>query len=128
MSLAAEADHRKGSAEADLRILRLVEAVRKLVREELIPAEEQVEETDQIPEHLIDRLKSLGLFGMAIPQAYGGLGLNMEQEVRVVFELGYAAPAFRSSLGSNNGIGSLGIVTEGTEEQRHKYLPRIASG
>ena len=102
--------------------------IRRFVRIELIPAESQVEEDDQVPNRLIETMRSLGLFGFSLPEAYGGLGFSMYEEVRLVFELCYAAPAFRSCLGGNNGIGSLGIVIDGTEEQRRKYLPRFASG
>jgi acyl-CoA dehydrogenase len=73
-------------------------------------------------------MRELGLYGLSIPESYGGLGLNMEEEVRVVFELGYTSPAFRSAVGTNIGIGSQAIVIDGTEEQRHHYLPRLASG
>ena len=66
--------------------------------------------------------------GFRIPESYGGLGLNMAEEVRVVFELGYTSPAFRSAVGTNIGIGSQAIVLDGTDEQRRYYLPRLASG
>jgi len=103
-------------------------AVRRFAREVLIPAEPQVEETDDIPQPIIDQLKALGLFGMTIPEEYGGLGLSMYEEARVVFEIGYASPVFRSYFGTSNGVGTLGILIEGTEEQRRRYLPRIAAG
>ena len=106
----------------------LASAVRRFVREELLPAEPQVEEDDDIPEHIIGQLKSLGLFGMTIPEEYGGLGLSMYEEARVVFEIGYASPVFRSYFGTSNGVGTLGILIDGTEEQRRQYLPRIATG
>ncbi len=109
-------------------IEQFAEEVRRFVRAELIPAEAQVEEEDRIPDRLIAMLKGLGLFGMTIPETYGGLGFSMYEEVRVVFELCYASPAFRSCVGTNNGIGSLGILIDGTEEQRRHYLPSIASG
>ena len=109
-------------------IEQFAEQVRRLVREELIPVEAQVEQEDTIPERLIAMLRDLGLFGMTIPEQYGGLGFSMYEEVRVVFELCYASPSFRSCVGTNNGIGSLGIMLDGTEEQRRQYLPRIASG
>src|SRR5690242_9907398 len=79
-----------------------LEEIRRFVRQELIPAEAQVEEEDEIPGALIATMKALGLFGMSIPETYGGLGFSMYEEVRAVFELCYAAPAFRSALGSNN--------------------------
>ena len=106
----------------------LADAVRRFVREKLVPAEPQVEEEDRIPESIIAQLKELGLFGMSIPEAYGGLGLSMYGEARVVFEIGYASPVFRSYFGTSNGVGTLGILIDGTEEQRRRYLPRIAKG
>ena len=105
-----------------------LEQVRRFVLAELLPAEQQVEEQDHIPERILALMKELGLFGISIPEDYGGLGFSMYEEVRVVFELCYASPAFRSALGSNNGIGSLGILIDGTEEQKRHYLPKIASG
>ena len=65
---------------------------------------------------------------MTIPEAQGGLGLSMSEEVQVLFELCQTSPAFRSVHGTNNGIGSQGIVIDGTEEQKRKYLPSLASG
>ena len=106
----------------------LTAAVRRFAREELIPAEAQVEEDDDIPETIVRQLKQLGVFGMTIPREYGGLGLTMYEEVRVVFEIGYASPVFRSYFGTSNGVGTLGIIIDGTEEQRRRYLPKIATG
>ena len=73
-------------------------------------------------------MREMGLFGLAVPEEYGGLGLTMEEEVRVSMELCQASPAFRSIAGTNNGIGSQGIVIDGTEEQKRRYLPPMASG
>jgi acyl-CoA dehydrogenase len=81
-----------------------------------------------VPPALIDEMRRLGLFGLTIPEGYGGLGLSMSEEVEVLFELCQTSPAFRSVHGTNNGIGSQGIVIDGTEEQKRKYLPRLASG
>lgn len=106
----------------------MIDQTRRLVREELIPAEEWVEDHDEIPDHIISRLKQLGYFGMTIPEPYGGLGLSMYEEARIVCEIGYASPVFRSYFGTSNGVGTLGIIIDGTEEQRRKYLPRIATG
>ena len=102
--------------------------VQRFVREELLPAEAQVEEDDDIPPGIISKLKQLGFFGMTIPERYGGLGLSMFDEAQVVFEIGYASPVFRSYFGTSNGVGTLGILSDGTEAQRQRYLPRIASG
>lgn len=106
----------------------LLETVRRFVAERLIPREEEVVETNAIPADVVAEMKELGLFGLSIAEEYGGLGLTMEEEVRVVFELGRASPAFRSVVGTNVGIGSQAIVIAGTPEQKAKYLPALASG
>jgi len=106
----------------------LLDAVRRFVRERLIPAEEAVVETDEIPADIVSDMKELGLFGMSIPEEYGGLGLTMEEEALTVIELCMASPAFRSVIGTTVGIGSQGIVMDGTEEQKRAWLPRLASG
>jgi acyl-CoA dehydrogenase len=114
---------------ADREVLNsMVEQTRRFVRQDLIPAEEWVEEHDEIPAQLIGKMKELGFFGMTIPEQYGGLGLSMYEEVCVVAEIGYASPVFRSYFGTSNGVGTLGMLIDGTEEQRQKYLPRIARG
>ena len=106
----------------------LIESVARFVRDKLVPAEGIVAETDEIPAELIHDMRELGLFGLAIPEEFGGLGLTMEEEVRVAFELAWTSPAFRSLIGTNNGIGSQGLIIDGTYEQKEKYLPRLASG
>jgi acyl-CoA dehydrogenase len=68
------------------------------------------------------------LFGLSIPEEYGGIGLSMAQECEVAYELGQTALAFRSVAGTNIGIGSQGILMDGTPEQKAQYLPKIASG
>jgi acyl-CoA dehydrogenase len=106
----------------------LLESVARFVRERLVPNEAQVADDDAIPHVIIGEMKALGLFGLSIPVEHGGIGLTMEEEVRVAFELGRTSPAFRSLIGTNNGIGSQGIVLDGTPEQKARYLPRLASG
>ena len=106
----------------------LLDNISRFVRERLIPNENLVAETDAIPEELASEMKALGLFGLCIPEDFGGLGLTMEEEVRVAFELGHTSPAFRSLFGTNNGIGSQGIIMDGTAEQKAFYLPKLASG
>ena len=106
----------------------LTHTVRRFVRERLVPAEARVEEENAIPAGLIDEMRELGLFGLSIPEEFGGLGLTMEEEVTVAFELGYTSPAFRSVIGTNNGIGSQGIIVDGTEAQKEYWLPRMATG
>jgi len=106
----------------------LTDTIRRFVRETLVPAETTVEETDAIPPDIVEAMKELGLFGMSIPEEHGGLGLTMEEEAEAAFELGFAAPAFRSVIGTNNGIGSQGIIADGTADQKARWLPKLATG
>ncbi|QCS12319.1 acyl-CoA dehydrogenase [Acinetobacter radioresistens] len=106
----------------------LLHMIQQFVKNELMPREHEVAEKDEMPQDIIDQMKALGLFGLTIPEEYGGLGLTMEEELYVAFEIGRTSPAFRSIFGTNNGIGSSGIIIDGTEEQKQKYLPRYASG
>lgn len=106
----------------------LLDAVSRFVRERLVPAENQVAETDEIPADIVAEMCELGLFGLSIPEEYGGLGLTMEEEVLVAFEIAKTSPCFRSLFGTNVGIGSQGLIIDGTQEQKQHYLPRLASG
>ncbi|MDB5824218.1 MAG: acyl-CoA dehydrogenase domain protein [Herminiimonas sp.] len=106
----------------------LLDAISRFVRERLVPAEALVAETDELPADIVAQMREMGLFGMTVPQEYGGLGLSAEEEVLAVFELCKASPAFRSIMGTNLGIGTQGIVIDGTEEQKLRWLPGMASG
>ncbi len=106
----------------------LVDTVDRFVHERLIPLEREVDANDALPNHIIDEMRDLGLFGLSIPEAYGGLALNMQEEIEVALTIGQAAPAFRSIFGTNVGIGSQAIVIDGTSEQKETYLPKLASG
>lgn len=106
----------------------LIDTVRRFVTERLRPLEAKVAEDDAMPQDVVEEMKGLGLFGLSIPEAYGGLELSMEEECLVVIELGRTSPAFRSTFGTNVGIGSQALVMFGTEAQKQKYLPGIASG
>jgi acyl-CoA dehydrogenase len=106
----------------------LLDAVNRLVRERLVPAEAEVSETDQIPAGIVQEMKAMGLFGLTIPEEYGGLALTMEEEVMVMLAMGQTSPAFRSLFGTTVGIGSQGILFDGTPEQKAKYLPKLATG
>jgi acyl-CoA dehydrogenase len=102
--------------------------LRRFVREKLVPLEKQVAEEDRIPDEIRRSFADMGLYGISIPEEYGGLGLDMAEEVELVFELGWTSPAFRSLFGTNVGIGSQGILMDGTPEQKQAWLPRLASG
>jgi acyl-CoA dehydrogenase len=113
--------------DADVRQI-LIDTVRRFVMERLRPLEAKMAEDDQIPDEIVGEMRELGLFGLSVPEQYGGLGLNMEDECLVTVELCKASPAFRSFVGTNIGIGSHGLVMFGTEDQKQNYLPKIASG
>ena len=106
----------------------LLDVLRDFIRHEVMPAEADIDSSDEIPAQLIAQAKEMGLYGYALPTEYGGLGLSVEQQVRVTIELGYTSPAFRSLFGTNNGIAGQVLVLAGTEEQRKQWLPRLASG
>ncbi|MGM9491129.1 acyl-CoA dehydrogenase family protein [Ideonella sp. YS5] len=106
----------------------LLDSVRRFVKERLVPAENTVAETDEIPEDIVADMKAMGLFGLTVPESYGGLGVTMEEEALVMFEMGRTSPAFRSLFGTTVGIGSQGILIDGTPAQKDKYLPMLASG
>jgi acyl-CoA dehydrogenase len=106
----------------------LLDTVRRFVRERLVPLEAEVSENDAVPAEIVDEMRELGLFGLSIPEEYGGLGLSMSEEVLTVQELGWTSPAFRSVFGTNVGIGSQGIIIDGTDEQKAQWLPKLASG
>lgn len=106
----------------------LLDTVRRFVSERLRPLEAEVEAADAIPDDLVEEMKALGLFGLSIAEEFGGLGLTMLEECRVAIEMGRTTPAFRSTFGTNVGIGSQGLVMAGTPEQKTQWLPRIASG
>lgn len=106
----------------------LLDSVSRFVRERLRPLEDQVAENDAVPDEIIQEMRELGLFGLAIPEEFGGLGLSMEDECLTMFEMGRTSPAFRSVFGTNVGIGSQGIVMFGSDEQKQEWLPGLASG
>src|SRR3954467_11434937 len=104
------------------------DAVRQLIRDAVVPREEQIEDEDAIPDILRERAAEMGLFGYALPEEYGGLGVTMAEDVELAFEFGYTTPAFRSLFGTNNGIAGQVIARFGSDEQKKAHLPRLASG
>ena len=106
----------------------LRDTVRRFVAERLIPAEDEVEANDEVPAAIVQEMRDLGLFGLSIPESYGGLGLSMLEEAQVIRDLTRASVVFRSVIGTTVGIGSQGIVIDGTDEQKATWLPRLATG
>jgi len=103
-------------------------SVRRFVDERLIPAEEQVEHDDAVPPEIVQEMRDLGLFGLSIPEEYGGIGLSMFEEAAIIRELTRASVVFRSVIGTTVGIGSQGIIIDGSQAQKQAWLPRLASG
>lgn len=106
----------------------LLDTVNRFVRERLVPVEAQVADTDEIPPDIVTAMKEMGLFGLTVPEEFGGFALTMEEEVMVMLAMGQTSPCFRSLFGTTVGIGSQGIVFDGTPAQKAKYLPKLATG
>ncbi len=102
--------------------------LRRFVDERLIPAEDQVEAENEVPSDIVQEMREMGLFGLSIPEAFGGLGLGMAEEAALMMELGRASIVFRSVIGTTVGIGSQGIVMDGSDAQKAEWLPRLAGG
>src|SRR3984957_20852162 len=106
----------------------ILTAVRQFVRTQVIPREDEIEESDAIPDDIRRAATDMGLFGYTLPAEYGGLGLTLSEDVQLAFEFGYTSPAFRSMFGTNNGIAGQVLVSSGTDQQKQHWLPRLAGG
>ena len=109
-------------------VVRLCEEVRRFIQKEVEPRSRWIEEHDAIPEELVRMARDMGLFGITIPEEYGGIGLDLAGKCAIEEEMGRTNYAFATFLGNHTGIGTAGIVALGTEAQKRKYLPRMASG
>src|SRR4051812_44503172 len=116
----------------DFRISDELEEMRKAVRDfvdnTVDPIADQIEREDQIPDHILQMSKDMGLFGLSIPEEYGGLGIGMVGKCVIYEEIGRTSNGYTTVLGCHNALGSVGIVEMGNEEQKAKYLPKMASG
>jgi len=109
-------------------ILLLKENVRDFIQKEVEAVAEQIEADDKIPQHIIEMSKELGLFGLSIPEKYGGLGIEMVGKCAIYEEIGQTHNGYTTLIGAHTGIGTVGLVEFGNEQQKEKYLPSIASG
>ena len=105
-----------------------LDQLERYVRERLIPAEAEVIETDKVPDDILAEMKDMGLFGLTVPEDYGGAGLNITQYAKVVQTMAYAAPAFRSIFSINVGMFNSAVKNGGTAAQQAEWWPRIAAG
>jgi len=105
-----------------------IEQLRRYVRERLIPAEDDVIANDRIPVDILSEMREMGLFGITIPEEFGGAGMSISQYIETVKQISYAAPAYRSTMSINVGMTGSAIKNFGTAEQKALWLPRIASG
>ena len=105
-----------------------IDQLKRYVRERLIPAEPDVIAQDRIPEDILQEMRDMGLFGITIPEEFGGAGMNVSQYIETVKQLAYAAPAYRSTISINIGMTGSAIKNFGTPEQKAAWLPRIAAG
>lgn len=105
-----------------------IEQLDRYVRERLVPAERETFELDRVPDEILAEMREMGLFGLTIPEQYGGAGLNISQYARTVQTLAYAAPAFRSIISINIGMVCSALKNGGTEAQKAEWLPRLAAG
>lgn len=105
-----------------------IDQLKRYVRERLIPAEPDVIANDRIPEDILNEMREMGLFGITIPEEFGGAGMSVSQYIETVKHLSYAAPAYRSTMSINVGMTGSAIRKFGTPEQKAHWLPRIASG
>ena len=106
----------------------ILDATRQFIRSAVMPRELEIMADNRVPDDIRDQAKEMGLFGYAIPQEWGGLGLNIAQDVEMAMEFGYTTLALRSMFGTNNGIAGQVLVGFGTDEQKTRWLEGIASG
>lgn len=103
-------------------------AARTLLDTVLIPAEARMDAEDRMPDAARAALKAQGLFGISIPEAFGGLGLTMEEEAELMLVLGRAAPAYRAVYALNSGGAAQILLRAGTDAQKARWLPGLARG
>jgi acyl-CoA dehydrogenase len=105
-----------------------IEQLQRYVRERLIPAEDQLEEFGRVPDDILAEMRDMGLFGVTMPEEYGGAGMNVSQYVGFIRELAYASPAYRSIVSINIGMVCKSLLGFGTEQQKAYWLPKLAAG
>lgn len=105
-----------------------IEQLQRYVRERLIPAEDQLEELGRVPDDILAEMREMGLFGVTMPEEFGGAGMNVSQYVGFIREIAYASPAYRSIISINIGMVCKSLVAFGTQQQKEHWLPKLATG
>ncbi|MGZ5261787.1 MAG: acyl-CoA dehydrogenase family protein, partial [Burkholderiales bacterium] len=109
-------------------VRQLCDEIRRFIRNEVDPRSRWIEENDEVPDDLLQKARELGLFGLTIPEEYGGIGLDLAGKCAVEEEMGKTNYGFATVIGNHTGISTTGIVALGTPDQKRKYLPRMALG
>lgn len=109
-------------------LIEMKKSIRDFIDNVVDPLADQIDRDDRIPDHIMQMSKEMGLFGLSIPAEYGGTGIDMVGKCSLFEEIGRTSNGYMTVIGAHTGIGSVGIVELGTEEQKRKYLPRMASG
>ncbi|MDP6390846.1 MAG: acyl-CoA dehydrogenase family protein [Alphaproteobacteria bacterium] len=117
-----------GQTVSDQDFAEYLESIRRFTDEKLIPAERRVEDEEAVPEEIVDEMRRLGLFGMTIPEDYGGLGLSIEQQCLATMEFTRASCVYRARFSTTLGLSSQAILYNGTDDQKREWLLRMASG
>jgi butyryl-CoA dehydrogenase len=105
----------------------IVKNVRRFVAREVIPVAAELERADEYPANIVAQMRELGLFGVTIPESYGGLGLDLLTYIGVVEELSYGWMSL-SGIVNTHAMGALLLLQHGSEEQRQRWLPSMAAG
>jgi acyl-CoA dehydrogenase len=109
-------------------VRQLCDEIRRFIRVEVDPRSREIEENDAVPDELIQKAREIGLFGLTIPEEFGGIGLDLGGKCAVEEEMGKTNYGFATLIGNHTGISTAGIVALGNPDQKRKYLPRMASG
>jgi butyryl-CoA dehydrogenase len=105
----------------------IIETVRRFVAREVIPVASELEHEDQFPADIVEQMRQLGLFGVTIPEAYGGLGLDLLTYVGVIEELAYGWMSLTGVVNTHTMAATL-ILAHGSEDQKQRWLPSLATG
>ena len=105
-----------------------IEQLGRYVRERMVPAEKEIIDTDEIPADILAEMREMGLFGLTMPEEFGGAGMNVSQYGQTIRTIAYAMPAFRSIMSINVGMVCSALKNGGTEAQKAEWLPRLAAG